>query len=45
MKLFRDELIYPPHKLRDIENKNGVRWNVGLLKTLLITKHFNKLGK
>lgn len=45
MKLFNNDLIYPPHKLKDIENKNGVRWNIGLLKNFLITKHFNKIGK
>lgn len=44
MKLFNNDLIYPPHKLKDIENKNGVRWNIKLLKDTLLAKHLFKIN-
>lgn len=42
MKIFKEK-VYPPHKLTDIAVVDGVRFNLGLLKSLTWLEHFKRV--
>lgn len=42
MNIFKEK-VYPPQKLREIDNISGVNWNLKLLKSLTWIEHFSKI--
>ena len=42
MTIFKEK-VYPPQKLRDVKEIDGVKFNLSLLKSFLWLEHFERI--